>query len=287
MEATRAEKTRLGIFIVAVTAIFAVSVLFLVGGKVFSRTDAYYTRLEESITGLEPGSTVKQNGLDVGQITEIHADDYNIRKTIVRFSVKRGTKMKSDMTATLGSYGITGLKYVEITGGSFAAADIPKGGEVPSGLSMIGRLTTKADSIAFKIDRLLGNVIAITEMDNRDNLNRMMEASASLAESLDSMAADIRDVHPGKRVNVILADVEATTKDLRAKVKRSDIEGTVREYQLAAQEIQKMVRNSQEDISVTVTNLKETMKNMNTFSRQIKENPSVLLRREEKAERAR
>lgn len=287
MEATRAEKTRLGIFILVVTAIFVVSILFLVGGKIFSRTDEYYTRMEESITGLEPGSTVKQNGLDVGQITDIHADPYNIRKTIVRFSVKRGTKLKADMTATLGSYGITGLKYIEITGGSFAAADIPKGGEVPSGLSMLGRLTSRADSIAFKVDRLLGNVIAITEMDNRQNLNRMMAASASLAESLDSMAADVRGVHPGRRMDAILADVEATTKDLRGKVKRSDLEGTVRDYQLAAQEIQKLVRNSQEDVATSVANLKETMKNMSTFSRQIKENPSILLRREEKQERAR
>ena len=145
MEATKAEKTRLGIFIVAISTIFVGSILFLVGGKIFTRTDEYYTRLEESITGLEPGSTVKQNGLDVGQITEIHADEYNIRKTIVRFNVKRGTKMKADMTATLGSYGITGLKYIEITGGSFAAADIKKGGEIASGLSMMGRLTSKAD----------------------------------------------------------------------------------------------------------------------------------------------
>ena len=46
-----------------------------------------------------------------------------------------------------------------------------------------------------------------------------------------------------------------------------------------------MLRNSQEDIAVSVTNLKEIMKNMNTFTRQIKENPSILLRREEKRER--
>jgi phospholipid/cholesterol/gamma-HCH transport system substrate-binding protein len=195
--------------------------------------------------------------------------------------------MKADMLATLGSYGITGLKYVEITGGSFAAADIQKGGEVKSGMSMIGRLSNRADSIASKIDRLLGNVIAITEMDNRQHLNRMMAASASLAESLDSMAIDIRGVHPGRRINAILADVEATSKDFRAKVKKSDIDGTVRDYQLAAQEIQKMVRNSQEDVAVSITNLKEIMKNMNTFTRQIKENPSVLLRREEKQERQR
>jgi phospholipid/cholesterol/gamma-HCH transport system substrate-binding protein len=287
MEATRAEKTRLGVFIVAVTAIFVICILFLVGGKLFTRTDEYFTRLEESITGLEPGSTVKQNGLDVGEVVSINADEKNIRKTVVHFTVKRGTQLKTDMSATLGSYGITGLKYLEITGGSFAAPDVPKGGELKSELSMVGKLTSRADSIAYKIDRLLGNVIAITEMDNRENLNRMMAASASLAESLDSMAVDIRNVKPGRRIEAILVDVEATSRDIRAKVKKSDIDGTVRDYQLAAQEIQKLVKNSQEDVAVSITNLKEITKNMNTFTRQIKENPSILLRREEKTERTR
>jgi phospholipid/cholesterol/gamma-HCH transport system substrate-binding protein len=287
MEATRAEKARLGVFLIALTSVFVGVVLFLVGGRIFTRTDSYFTRMEESITGLGPGSTVRQNGVDIGQVTEITPDSLNIRRTIVHFDVKRGTKIKTDMSATLGSYGITGLKYLEITGGSYGSANVPKGGEMRSSLSMIGRLTSRADSIAYKVDRLLGNVIAITEMDNRENLNRMMNASASLAESLDSMAIDIRGVDPGRRLNGILADVEATTKDFRVKVKNSDIDGMVRDYQLAAQEIQKMVKNSQEDVSVSMTNHKEIMKNMNTFTRQIKENPSVLLRREEKQERAR
>jgi phospholipid/cholesterol/gamma-HCH transport system substrate-binding protein len=285
MEATRAEKARLGVFIVALAALLVVLVLFLVGGKLFTRTDEYFTRMEESVTGLEPGSTVKQNGVDVGEIKTISADSADIRKTVVRFSVKRGTPLKKDMTVSLGSYGITGLKYLEITGGSYGAPNVPKGGEVRSELSMMGRLTSRADSIAHKVDRLLGNIIAITEMDNRENLNRMMAASASLAESLDSMAVDIRNVKPGRRLEAILADVEATSRSLKGQVQRARIDSAVNDYRLAAQDIQKIVRNSQEDVSVSLTNLKEIMKNMNTFTRQIKENPSILLRREEKRER--
>lgn len=287
MEATRAEKARLGVFLVVLASAGVALILFLVGGRIFTRTDEYFTRLDESITGLGPGSTVRQNGVDVGQITGISPDSVNIRRTVVHFRVRRGTHIKKDMSATLGSYGITGLKYLEITGGSYGSAKVPVGGEIPSSLSMIGRLTSRADSIAYKVDRLLGNIIAITEMDNRENLNRMMNASANLAESLDSMAVDIRGVHPGRRLNVILSDVEATTKDFRTKVRNSDIDGMVRDYQMAAQEIQKIVKNSQEDVSTSVTNLKEIMKNMNTFTRQIKENPSILLRREEKQERSR
>jgi phospholipid/cholesterol/gamma-HCH transport system substrate-binding protein len=285
MEATRSEKARLGIFIIALSAVGVALVLFLVGGKIFTRSDSYFTRMDESITGLGPGSSVRQNGVDVGQISEITADSLNIQRTVVHFSVRRGTHIKTDMSATLGSYGITGLKYLEITGGSYGAPAVPVGGEVRSSLSMMGRLTARADSIAYKVDRLLGNVIAITEFDNRDNLNRMMDASANLAESLDSLARDLQGIRAGKRVAAILTDAEGTISELRTKVRNSDIDGLVRDYQKVAVNLDVTVRRTQEDLSVSMSNLRESLKNMQSFTRQIRENPSVLLRREDKQER--
>jgi len=294
MEATRAEKARLGVFVVVLSAAAVGLVLFLVGGRLLVRTDAYYTRMEESVTGLGPGSTVKQNGVDVGEVTAIAADSADIRRAVVRFTVKRGTPMKRDMTAVLGSYGITGLKYLDLTGGSYSAADVPRGGEVPSGLSMLGRLALRADSIAWKVDRLLGNVIAITEMDNRENLNRMMTASAGLAEALDSMARDIQGVRPGKRIAALLDQADGTMRTARTKIEKSDVDGMIREYRKAAVDIQKVaatldvtVRRTQEDLAVSMSNLRESLKNMQSFTRQIRENPSVLLRREDKQERQR
>jgi phospholipid/cholesterol/gamma-HCH transport system substrate-binding protein len=269
-------------------------VLFLVGGRLLSRTDTYFTRMEESVTGLGPGSTVKQNGVDVGEVATISADSVDIRLTLVRFTVKRGTPMKRDMTAMLGSYGITGLKYLDITGGSYGAENVPPGGEVLSSLSMLGRLALRADSIAWKVDRLLGNVIAITEMGNRENLDRMMTASAGLAEALDSLVRDVQGVHPGRRIAKLLDEADGTVRAARAKVEKSDIDGTLREYRKAAQDIQKVasnldvtVRRTQEDLSVSMSNLRESLKNMQSFTRQIRENPSVLLRREDKQERQR
>jgi phospholipid/cholesterol/gamma-HCH transport system substrate-binding protein len=285
MEATRSEKARLGIFIIALSAIGVALVFFLVGGKIFSRSDSYFTRMDESITGLGPGSSVRQNGVDVGQITGITADSLNIQRTVVHFNVRRGTHIKADMAATLGSYGITGLKYLEITGGSYGSPAVPVGGEVRSSLSMMGRLTARADSIAWKIDRLLGNVIAITEMDNRDNLNRMMAASAALAESLDSLARDLQGVQAGRRAAAILTDAEAAVSELRTKVRDSDIDGLIRDYQQVAVNLDVTVRRTQEDLAVSMSNLRESLKNMHSFTRQIRENPSLLLRREEKQER--
>ncbi len=294
MEATRAEKTRLGIFFVTIIALFVVSVLYLLGGKLFVRTDAYFTRMEESVTGLRPGSAVKQNGLDVGKVLSISSDTGDVRMTVVHFGVARGTPMKEDMSASLGSYGITGLKYLEISGGSYAAHDIAPGGEVPSSLSMVGRLALRADSIAYKVDRLLGNVIAITDLDNRDNLNRMMAASAGLAETLDDMLRDLQGLQPGRRLAGLLDDGEATLAALRMRIENAEIDGLVNDYRLVAQDVRQVatnlditVRRTQEDLIVSMSDLRETLRNMSSFSRQIRESPSILLRREERQERRR
>ena len=213
---------------------------------------------------------------------------------IVKFQVGKGTPMKTDMVASLGSYGITGLKYLEIMGGSYSSPDVPPDGEVRSELSTLGKITLRADSIALKIDRLLGNVISITESQNRQHLDKLIRSSAALSGSMDSLVQDLSRIRPGRRMDNILAQLETMSKDLRIKVQNAKVDQTVEEYRKAgkglsdvAQKIDVTVLRIQEDLAQTMGNLKETMKNMNTFSRQIKDNPSVLLRGEEKKERQR
>lgn len=293
MDVSKAEKARLGAFLIGTAAFLALVLFFMVGKKILTRKVAYHTRLAESVSGLELGTPVKQNGVDVGNITAIHSDSTDMTRSVVRFEVIKGTPIKTDMLATMGSYGITGLKYLELTGGTYASPDLEPGGEVRSGLSTLGKITLRADSIAYKIDKLLGNVLAITESQGRDQVERLVRSSANLAASLDSLTADVARIKPGKRMDVILAQVEGATSALKTKIQRAEIEQTVHEARKAAegatgvaQKLDITVLRIQEDLSQSMNHLKETMKNMNAFSRQIKENPSVLLRTEEKKERA-
>jgi phospholipid/cholesterol/gamma-HCH transport system substrate-binding protein len=103
---------------------------------------------------------------------------------------------------------------------------------------------------------------------------------------------DIVHIKPGKRIDGILTHLESASKDFKIKIHAAEIDETVQEYRKAAEGITGVAKKLdltvlrvQEDLAQSMSNLKETMKNMNTFSRQIKENPSVLLRGEEKQER--
>jgi phospholipid/cholesterol/gamma-HCH transport system substrate-binding protein len=294
MQATRAEKARLGAFLLITLAIVVVTVFYLVGRNWVAKTVPYHARFEESVTGLEPGSPVKQNGVDIGTVLTLVTDSSDITRTVVHFEVREGIPVKSDMVAALGSYGITGLKYIEVTGGSYSSSDVPPDGEVRTAMSTLGRITVRADSIAIKIDLLLGNILEMTEAQNQKHLTRLVEKSVALAGAMDSLVRDVQAIRPGERIGGILDHADAAMKDMRDKVRKADVVGTVNEYRAAAEGINEMsgrldvtVKRMQEDLVVTMGQLKEAMKNMNTFSRQIKENPSVLLRGEDKTERQR
>lgn len=294
MQASRSEKARLGMFLLMAFILIGLTVFFLIGRKLVAKTVPYYTRFEESVTGLEPGSPVKQNGVDIGSVTALATDSVDVTKTIVRFSVPVGTAVKTDMGVAIGTFGITGLKYIDMTGGSYSSPDVPPGGEVRSSMSTLGRITLRADSIAFKIDRLLGNAVALTDISNRQHFNDLIQKSARLSEVMDSLVSDVQALHPGQRLGGILDNADAAMRDMRGKIRSVDVAGTVEEYRKAAVGVNEMtgrldltIRRMQEDLLVATAQLKETMKNMNTFSRQIKENPAVLLRGEDKQERAR
>jgi phospholipid/cholesterol/gamma-HCH transport system substrate-binding protein len=294
MQATRAEKTRLGLFMLFAIGLLVLTLFFLVGRKLVTKTVPYRARFIESVTGLEPGSPVKQNGVDIGTVTSLTTDSTDINKTVVGFSVQKGIPMKTDMVATLGSYGITGMKYVEVTGGNYASNDLEINGELRTSMSTLGRITFRADSIAYKIDHLLGNVIELTESGNRKHLDRLVQSTLHLSEAMDSLVSDVQHVRPGKRIESILDHADEAMRDVKNKVHQSDIAGTVDEYRKVAVGFSEVsgrldvtVRRMQEDLAVTMGQLKEAMKNMNTFSRQIKENPSVLIRGQDKQERSR
>jgi phospholipid/cholesterol/gamma-HCH transport system substrate-binding protein len=294
MQATRAEKARLGAFLILGLCLTLSAAFYLVGRKWMTKTIPFAAVFEESVTGLEPGSPVKQNGVDIGTVLGLATDSDDITKTIVNFSVEEGIPVKTDMMASLGSYGITGMKYIEVTGGNYSSSDLPPNGRMRTSMSTLGRITLRADSIAYKIDHLLGNVLELTESQNRQHLNRLVETSIRLSQSMDSLVQDVQAIRPGERIGGILDHADAAMKDMKTQIHKADISGTINEYRKAAQGVNEVtgrmdvtVRRMQEDLAVSMAQLKEAMKNMNTFSRQIKDNPSVLLRGEDKQERRR
>src|SRR5215469_4240839 len=82
-----------------------------------------------SVSGLNDGAPVRYKGVPIGRVVRISLDPDNVERIRVRIVVDTGTPIKQDAVASLEAQGITGLAYVEISGGSNASPVV----EVPEG----------------------------------------------------------------------------------------------------------------------------------------------------------
>ena len=108
-----------GAFVVVLGAVLIAGVLWLAsGGTLQKKYDFYLAIMDESVAGLNPDAPVKYNGVDVGKVREIQLDPGNPERVNLLFAIDRGTPIKVDTVAVLKTQGLTGIAYVELSGGA-------------------------------------------------------------------------------------------------------------------------------------------------------------------------
>ena len=208
---TREQKVRVGVFffigIILIAALFFISF----GRTLFQEKKIYFIRFEDtSVNGLEVGGNVKYNGINIGEVKSIEVSSEDIGHVVVTISVDKDTPIKENMKANLVMMGITGLKQIELTGGTNRAEDLEPGGFIETGSSAIADITGEAQIIADKVELLLNNlnnfassanqqavsdILANTDYfikQNSENLSNAIVNAEAISLSLRSAGEDIR-----------------------------------------------------------------------------------------------
>jgi len=135
---SKAQKVRLGIFIITISIILLVFLVLVAGNKLIEKRDNYFILYKDvSVNGLQIGSQVKYHGINIGRVDEINIDKDDVRNVIVSLSIKQGTPIKNDVKATLAPVGITGLMQIELIGGSVEAPLLNPGYFIGAGSSSL------------------------------------------------------------------------------------------------------------------------------------------------------
>ena len=110
---------KIGLFVIALVTSLLI-LIFWLGKFGFEKKkfDEYSIYFQESVSGLNIGSSIKYKGFEVGNVNEIKLNPLNSEEIQLNIVIKKGTPIKEDNYAVLGNLGITGLKYIELKGGS-------------------------------------------------------------------------------------------------------------------------------------------------------------------------
>ncbi|NLO11302.1 MAG: MCE family protein [Candidatus Cloacimonetes bacterium] len=180
---SKAQKIRLGAFVMAGSVLLLVILIAVAGSKLVDKKDIYYVSFENySVTGLQVGGTVSYRGIKVGRVEDIKIDPKDINKVIITVAIDRDTPIKVDAEAVLIFMGITGVKAVEITGGTNEAALLKPKSFIKTGSTMIDDISDRALSIAEKIDLIASNISSLTDEQNRQHIADILRQTSQILD---------------------------------------------------------------------------------------------------------
>ncbi|MCI0420977.1 MAG: MlaD family protein [Acidobacteria bacterium] len=197
---------RVGILVIFSFTILAIAIILISGGAGFFTEKYELKTFLASANGLRKGSLVWLAGLEAGNVSAVNissSPDPNRAVEVVMQVEKRYSQtIREDSIATLGSIGLLGDKYIDISRGSPGATPTPPGGEVKGSseadikkimqnsndlVANLGELVNKIDDITRKIDQgqgTIGKFINDPSMFNK--LNRTVEEAHDLLATVKS-----------------------------------------------------------------------------------------------------
>lgn len=187
---TKVNYAVVGAFVLVLGAVLVAALLWLASGGAFQKKyELYAAIMDESVAGLNLNAPVKYNGVDVGKVRQIELDPSNPERVNLLFAIERGTPIKEDTVAVLKTQGLTGIAYVELSGGTDQAPLLlaAEGSEYPvirTKPSLSARLDNVLTSVLAKLDSTSNNLNAILSVENQAAFKSTLADLASLTHTL-------------------------------------------------------------------------------------------------------
>jgi phospholipid/cholesterol/gamma-HCH transport system substrate-binding protein len=243
---TRASYVAVGAFVLVLVAGLVGFVIWL--GKVQGQEDFifYDVLFEGAVTNLQVGSAVRYRGLAVGRVVDMRIDDQDIDRVRVTVQVRPDTPIRTNTVASLEYQGITGVAYVQLTGGVPAGKPLPERAQPPypviaSKPSQLEQLFEGAPDLVTSLNLLVDRVTLLFSDQNRQAIDETLRSLQLLTATLARDTGGLNDVladgaAAASQVRMMAAEFERLAGDARGQLNSvgGEAEATIAELQEAA-----------------------------------------------------
>jgi len=279
---SRINYTLVGLFVVLLLAGLIAFVFWLgkYGGK--QQYDYYHVYMSESVAGLSTDASVKYRGVEVGAVEYIGLNPENSEEVELLLKIKHKTPVKVDTTATIKSFGITGLSFIELKGSSKDAPMlIKKSGDkihvIPASPSAFAQIDESLSHLAAKSALALNKFDLLLSEKNLQNFKDILFETKMLTkdarEQLQGFQCLVDNgVAMEKRITTAFEEVE--TASVSVKKMADSLENN---YAAIGRNISRDVRQSLESFNQLLYELNILAGDMQRTIRAIEASPSDLL----------
>lgn len=234
---TRANYVAVGAFILIVLAGILVATLWLARIQFKTEYKYYETNVEGPVTGLGTGALVRLNGIEVGRVIRIEQDPNDPQRVRLILQVRNTVEIRGDAVVSLETLGLTGVGYIEISGGTLNAPPLVAAHGQPypviaSRPSSLQQVFNNAPELVARLLVIANRIAAVLDEKNRqalsDTLANLRDTTAVLKDHRDDIGELIDDSH---RTMHNLVSASTSLRDMLAKLDRTSdkLDGLVEE----------------------------------------------------------
>jgi len=204
-----------GLFLIAlVTA--STAIVYWIGSMDHER-NLYVISTRESVSGLNPESTVFYRGIAVGKVLNIKFDPLDSGTILVPVEVDKNIVLSKGVFATLRLKGVTGLTQIQLEDSGTIPEVLPPGDDpmsrIPLVPSMTDKLMDSGEELLHKADHLMQRLSSLLNDENEKNIGGILHNLKSLTDKLSDLQ---------KSIDKALAGVPALTTDARKTLANID-----------------------------------------------------------------
>lgn len=190
--------TFVGLFVIVLSVGIVAISAWLTAATDTREYDYYRVYVRESVAGLNVNASVKYKGVDVGQVTSIGLDPNNPDRVELILRIQEDTPIREKTIAKLVSQGITGLVYVDLSGGGssppLTAENEDRLPVIKSGPSLVARAEEAFNNLYLKLDGLLSRRNLDAVSDTLASIEILAEVAASHADDIDNTLANLQTI---------------------------------------------------------------------------------------------
>ncbi len=312
---SNSQKIRVILFLIFSGIVLAAFLFAILGPTLLKEYDYYYIEYQDqSVGGLEVGAVVKYHGVKIGRVEDVYIHPENVTKVMVKLAVKENTPIKRDALAVVENLGITGLKYINITGGSMLVENLASGSKIASGISTVENISGKADVILQKVEIVLNNLLTITNPNieknilnntnflisqanhffsqNQESIKKFVQHLPSLTIHLDTSLIKLdklllasNQIVENKEIFRMLDNMQKGSSIFLKKMEEvdntqlvADLSSLIRNSNNAIGHFDQTLLYSRDNLLKALENLETTLDHLAEFTKVISEKPSLLIR---------
>lgn len=308
---TRAHHVLIGAFTIGVFLLALGFVLWMSKSSADRGFNDYEIVFTEAVTGLSVGGLVQYNGIKVGEVSRLSLAPDDPRKVVARVRLDASAPVRQDTRAKLGLQGVTGLAFIQLSGGAPGSPPLLPTAEhpipvIPSEESALSKLLASGSDVVTSINDILLRVGQVLSDENVKRVSSMLEHADQLSGTIAEQRQDIATAL--KQLSEATGELKKTLRTLDTMANttnalvRDDARAVLKSVQHALDSVDKVAASAGalvddnraaignfsnqglRQIGPTVIELRETLRSLKQLSDKLGASDSLLLGRDQPKE---